>query len=287
MEAVIAHARPLRIYVFAALLAVLFALQAAIAARAAAGMFEIGRGIDWEVLTEGGRRIAAGLDPYQTDVLGIEFRWHPVTAWLFYLLAPFGIWTWRLVNLASLALLRDWRLIALAMLSWPLWDALFSGNATILVVTVGFAALTGSRSGSLGYLVLCAVIPRPWMAPLALWLLWKRPELRPWAVGIAVASVASAFALGWGLEWAHQLVASAGEMANGMNWGPTRLLGVWWYVVGLPLAGLAFWRGRLGIAGLAISPYLFVHYYLALLWELTPRSVRRTGGHRPRQPPSS
>ena len=260
--------RPLVLPPWAWLAAVLFAFQLVIAARAFWGTVLVGDGIDHLVLTEGGRRIAAGLDPYQTDVFGVGFRWHPLTAWFFHVIAPLGIWTWRAANLASLLLLRDPRLILLALLSWPLWDAIYSGTVTPIVVVVGFLALQGSRPASLGYLVLCALIPRPWMAPLALWLVWKRPTLRLPAVGIGVASVLSAFALGWGAEWAGQLVASAGEMANAHNQGPTRLLGWWWYVIGLPLAGWAFWRGRLGIAGLAISPYLFIHYYLALLWEL-------------------
>lgn len=250
--------------------AVAFAVQLVFAARAFWGTVLIGDGVDWMVLTEGGRRIAAALDPYQTDVLGIGFRWHPLTAWFFYLIAPLGIWAWRLVNLASLALLRDWRLIALALLSWPLWDAMYSGNATILVVAVGFAALAGSRSASVGYLALCALIPRPWMAPLALWLIWKRPELRAWAAGLAVASILSALALGWGIEWAGKLVESTSEIDNVHNWSPTRWLGPAWLVVGVPLGAWLTWKGRLGLAALAVTPYAFIHYYLVLLWEVSP-----------------
>lgn len=249
---------------------VVFAVQLVFAARAFWGTVLIGDGADWAALTEGGRRVAAGINPYETDLFGVGFRWHPLTAWFFYLITPLGVWSWRLVNLASLALLRDWRPIALALLSWPLWDAMYSGNATIIVVAAGFAALAGSRAASVGYLALCALIPRPWMAPLALWLVWKRPDLRPWAGGLAVASVATAFALGWGVEWAGKLVESTNEMGNAANWSPTRWLGPAWLIVGVPLGAWLTWKGRLGVAALAVTPYAFIHYYLALLWDTSP-----------------
>jgi hypothetical protein len=245
----------------------LFLAQLGFAARLAYLTFESPRpGIDFTVLTTAGARIAAGLDPY-ANVHGALFRWHPLAAWFFYLIGFVGPWAWRAAQLASLALLRDWRLVVLALLSWPLWDAMFAANATLLVVMVGFAALSGSRREAITYLAMCALIPRPWMVPAALWLIWKRPELRWPAVVIAALSLGSALAMGWADEWLGVLLTTGTELANPNNLSPTRIFGPAWLLVGLPLGAWLTWRGRVGLAGLAIAPYAFAHYYLALLWE--------------------
>jgi hypothetical protein len=263
---------------------VLFLFQLGFAARIAYLTFEAGRpGVDFTVLTTAGARVVAGLNPY-TDVHGALFRWHPLTAWFFFLVGFVGPWVWRAVQLTSLVLLRDWRLIALALLSWPLWDAMFAANATLLVVTVGFAALTGSRWASIGYLALCALIPRPWMAPAAIWLLWKRPELRWPAAIVAVLGVGSALATGWADEWIRTLLTTGTEVGNPNNWSPTRILGPAWLIVGLPLGIWLTWKGRLGLAGLAVTPYAFTHYFLALLWEATHTKRRASGLRRPAEP---
>jgi hypothetical protein len=261
-------------------IAVLLGLQLIPAGYLAYRMFTAGApGIDFTVLTEAGTRIAHGLDPY-TNVHGALFRWHPLAAWFFYLVGFGGPWVWRAAQLASLALLRDWRLIALALTSWPLWDAMFAANATLLVVTVGFAALSGSRWVSIIYLTMCALIPRPWMAPTALWLIWKRPDLRWPAVVIAMLGVGSAVAMGWADEWVGVLLTTGTELANPNNWSPTRIFGLAWLIVGLPLGAWLTWKGRIGLAGLVIAPYAFTHYYLALLWE-GRRSVDNLREERP------
>jgi hypothetical protein len=66
------------------------------------------------------------------------------------------------------------------------------------------------------------------------------------------------------------LLASSGEIGNQQNVGPTRLLGPAWLLIGIPLGLWLTLKGRLGLAGMALSPYLFPHYYLALLWEAAP-----------------
>lgn len=56
------------------------------------------------------------------------------------------------------------------------------------------------------------------------------------------------------------------------NFSPTRLIGVVWLLIGVPLAAWLTWKGRVGIAGLAMTPYLLPPYLLMLLWDLmTPR----------------
>ncbi len=245
---------------------VAFALQAIIAVWLVSRMLASGApGFDWTVLTRAGQRVAADLNPYEG-----AYRWHPLAAWLFYVIEPLGIWAWRAANLASLMWLGDWRLIAAALLSWPLWDAVFQGNSTLIIVTVGFAALAGQRSAGLVFLGLCVMVPRPWVLPAVFWLLRTQPQLRWPGVAIGCAGLASALATGWAGEWIVVLMGSGNEISSAWNFGPSRLVGIAWLVIGVPLAAWLAWRGHVGFAGLAFSPYLFAQYYLVLLWEARP-----------------
>jgi len=71
--------------------------------------------------------------------------------------------------------------------------------------------------------------------------------------------------------------------------GPPAWLGSAWLLIGVPLGAWLTWRGRVGWAGLAISPYWLMPYYLMLLLELRifreqDASLAPTGGRagRPR-----
>src|SRR5574338_696876 len=89
-----------------------FLIQLAFAAQVARNTFLSPDGIDYRVLVTAGQRLLDGANPYATDVDGVLYRWHPLAGVFFAAIAPLGVWAWRLINLASLALLRDWRLIA-------------------------------------------------------------------------------------------------------------------------------------------------------------------------------
>jgi hypothetical protein len=52
--------------------------------------------------------------------------------------------------------------------------------------------------------------------------------------------------------------------------GPTRFLGMAWLIIGVPLAAWLTWKGRVGWAGLAMSPYVPPVYLMLLLFELRP-----------------
>ena len=54
------------------------------------------------------------------------------------------------------------------------------------------------------------------------------------------------------------------------NYGPSRFIGLLWIPIGVALAVLLTWRGRLGLASLAISPYWLPYYFLMLLLEFAP-----------------
>ena len=109
------------------------------------------------------------------------------------------------------------------------------------------------------------LIPRPLMIPVAVWLIWKRPEWRlPFATALVVHGVA-VLALGWAGDWGTAMLAAGEDVAIPSNVGPSRFIGtIPWLVVGLPLAVWLTWKGRVGLASLAASPY-WLPYYLLML----------------------
>jgi hypothetical protein len=70
------------------------------------------------------------------------------------------------------------------------------------------------------------------------------------------------------------------------TWGPTYLVGNLWFVVGVPLAALLAWRGYLGFAGLAISPYVLPQYWLFPLIDVfRPRGQMSSLSRQPEETP--
>ena len=79
---------------------------------------------------------------------------------------------------------------------------------------------------------------------------------------------------GWGPAWIGSLAASSAEIESVLNFGPSRLIGWWWIPIGLTAAIILTWRGRLGWASLAASPYWLPYYFLMPLLELRRESRR-------------
>ena len=232
---------------------------------------------DWQLWQTLPTKLARG-DLYGPP-LG-PFVWSPVAAWLLVGVVQVGYWIWFGMHLAAVGLLRDRWLIAFTLASWPFWHDAAEGNTFGFVFVAGVLALRGSRAVGLVYLALLLLMPRPVQVPLAAWLLWRVSGLRlPFAVlfaGHAVAVVASGYASAW-FE-AVQTYGSTGAMLNTI--GPPRWLGPAWLAVGIPLGAWLWWRGRLGLAGLAISPYWLPGYLLMWMIELVPR---RAAGPHPQQ----
>ncbi len=224
-----------------------------------------GEANDWNELLQA----ATSGDPYVAD----GFRWSPVAASLLAVLLPMGIGAWRALHFAVLLILRDWRLVALVVVSWPFWDDMVSGNVLTFAVVAAWAAVRGSRLGAVGFLAMAIMMPRPLFLPVAIWLLWKQPWTRGVVVvlfGIHLGLVAVS---GYGPEWIDRLVSTSGaEIAHPQNIAPTHWIGIAWAPFGVALAGWLVWRGHLGLASLAASPYLFGYYLLFAVLEL--RSVR-------------
>ncbi len=226
-----------------------------------------GSDVDFAMFARAADLIRAGVSPF---AIGHEyaFRWSPIAAYALIPLTALGIWAWRAAQLAAALTLPDRRMTFVVLVSWPFWFDFQLGNVLTFAVWLAAWALAGRRWAAYGYLALCLLVPRPLMAPVALWLLWKRPELRPPVVAMAIVSVAAAAATGLLPAWLDILRASTGELPNDYNIAPSRWIGSVWIVVGLPLAALAMWRGRLGLASLLASPYLLPYYLLFGVLEL-------------------
>jgi hypothetical protein len=209
------------------------------------------------------------------------FRYSPIAAWLFGLVAPLGLTAWRVAHLAALPFLRDWRLIVLVLISYPFWFDVETGNLLTFVAVAGVAALRGSGLGTSLYLALFLLVPRPLALPLAVWLLWRRPGWRIPFAAMFVGQVGIVAVLGLAGPWLGALTSSSSEFHADLNLAPTALIGPWWLLIALPLAAWLTWRGRLGLASLAASPYWLPYYFLMLVLELTPRAGTDTDRGKP------
>lgn len=228
------------------------------------------RAPDWAVFAQVPNRLASGELFAPPDY---NWRWSPVAAWLMVPIVAGGYWLFVLSHVAVLPLLGRW-LALMTLLSWPFWaDALASNTMTFSVVA-GVLALRGNRWAAIAYLALFVLIPRPILAPLSAWILWKDRRLwRP--VAALIAGHAGLVLLsGYADAYIATLLEATNDVGNAWNLAPTRLIGYWWLIVGLPV-GLWFGlRGWLGVASLAVAPYLLPQYLLVVLFDVD-RLLRR------------
>lgn len=196
-----------------------------------------------------------------------SYRYSPL---LPYVMSPFvalGLDVWRALHLVALAAL-PWKVIPLVLLFGPFWYDVAYANVLTFVAVLGWHALQGKRWAVVGYFVLFALVPRPLMVPLAVWLVWKQPEARRWAAGVAAVGLVLTAATGELLPWVGAVLRGEDMMGSAFDVGPSRWLGWWWLALGVPLGGWLTWKGRVGLAGLAVSPYVLPYYGMILLWEL-------------------
>ena len=150
----------------------------------------------------------------------------------------------------------------LVLLSWPFWFDVEAGNIMIFVLLLAVWSLAGRSWAIGGFLGLLLLAPRPLMLPVAVWLLWKHPRWRvPFAV-MFIVQAAIVLLSGWAAPWIGALIGSSTEIGSALNFGPSRLIGLAWVPIGLVIAAYCTWRGRLGIASLAASPYWLPYYFL-------------------------
>ena len=210
---------------------------------------------------------------YDTDTVA-PFVWSPVAAWIMSLVPVIGYWPWVALQVGSVLLVRDWRFIAIMVVSLGFWDQLAGGNTMIFVVVSGVLALRGSRPAAIVSLALLFLMPRPLQIPLAAWLLWKMPEIRWPVAGVFVIHAAIVLGSGLTADWIENVLAHAAPLGN---YGPSAHIGTAaWLAIGVPLAVWLTWRGRVGWAGLAMSPYWLAGYLLMPLIELPRPNPRPT-----------
>lgn len=253
------------------LVAVIVALAAAVnlflAGRSVGLVLDGEPAVDWIQYVEAARRVGT---PSLYEVSNeYAYRYSPLLAYLFGPLSVLGAAGWRLLHIVAALALPTWPLRVLTLLSWPFWYDVQTGNVLVFVLLAGAWALRGRRVGIGCYLLIAILVPRPLMIPLAAWLLWKQPSWRaPFVAALAVQGLVTG-ALGLIDDWMAALIAAGEDVFNPSNVGPSRLIGTGpWVLVGMPLAAWLTWRGRVGLASLAASPYWLPYYLLVPLLDL-------------------
>jgi hypothetical protein len=228
-------------------------------------VFDGSYAFDWANLVEAAERF--GTETLYEQERPYAFRWSPVAAWLLGFVTLMPLWLWQVLHVAALPLLRPGLLALGVLVSYPFWFDVQTGNLMTFMAVAGFLALRGSRAATAVFLVLAVLVPRPLMLPLAVWLLWQRPETRlPFLAFFAVHAMVVVW-LGYAQDWFTALTDVNAELANAYNFGPSRFIGGWWIPIGVVLAAWLSWRGHLGLASVAISPYWLPYYFLMLVLE--------------------
>jgi hypothetical protein len=210
---------------------------------------------------------------------GFPFRYSPVAAYLFAPLALVTPLVWRGLHLAAALAMPTWPMRLLLLASWPFAFDLQLGNVMTFVLVAAAWALRGNRIAALVFIAFCLLFPRPLMLPIAAWLLLRQPWLRWPAVVLFMIHAGFVLASGQSGAWVGRLFSSTDEIGSVFNVGPTALVGLWWLLLGIPLGAWLFWRGRVGLAGLAFSPYLLPYYLMVALLDL-PSSRDAAGATR-------
>ena len=245
----------------------LLAVNLYLSARSIEVVLSGGEAVDWVQYIEAAKRLHDG-DLYAvTD--SYAYRYSPLLAPVFGLLAPIGAVGWRVLHLVAAAALPSWPLRIAVLLSWPFWYDVETGNVMVFIFLAAAWALRANRLATGTYLLLAFLIPRPLMLPVAAWLLWQRPEWRIPFVAAFAAHALAVMATGWGLEWIGTIIAAGRDASLPSNVGPSRFIGTLpWIVIGAPLAAWLTLRGRVGLASVAASPYWLPYYLIMPLLEL-------------------
>lgn len=228
-----------------------------------------GVGADWVIFSEAGERVLSG-GLYDVEPWGYNYIYSPLLAYAW--ITPMPLGAWLALHFLPVATLPR-RLALLTLVSFPFWLDLYNGGLMVFLFVAAWHALHGSRIGGAAFFILCLLAPRPPFLPAVLWLLWKQPSWRLPFVALLAVFGAGVLASGWGTEWVTALLSGPGYTGADRDFGPTRIIGYAWLVIGLPLAAWLTYRGRVGWAGLAVSPYLTPQYAMVLLLELRRRTA--------------
>lgn len=222
---------------------------------------------DWtQVYSQLGARIGDGTLYEWPDTIFV-YRYSPVLAYFLAAITPIGTLGWLALHFVPLPLLGA-RLGLVTAASFPFWSDVYNGNVLVFLFVAAALALRGDRWAQLAFLALALLIPRPLMLPVVAWLLWQHAHLRAPFVAMFLAHTAGAWLTGYGTEWIGVLLArGTDDVGAQMDFGPSLVLGAWWWPIGLALAGWFTVKGRLGFASICASPYLLPPYLLMGLLE--------------------
>lgn len=217
--------------------------------------------VDWGIIN---RAVGLAGDPELYAPRGsYTFVWSPVAAYALQLITPLGLTVWRIVTVACALAMPTWPSRALLVISGPFWFDFANGNITTFILFLAAWAVRGSRLATAGFIVVALLIPRPLFIPLLLWILWNRPTWRLPFVALFLVHGGLVLATGLGETWWSAVMSVGPLLQEGaLNLGPTRWVGMWWFLVGIPLAVWLAYRRQVGLAGLALSPYVWPYYLL-------------------------
>ena len=227
---------------------------------------------DWWLIEQAATRAGTGtMYEWGAEAAGgagtYLYRYSPLLPHVMAPIVDYGLQVWRLLHVAVLILLPR-PVAGLALLAGPFWFDVVHGNFLTFAVVLAWLALDGRRWAQVGYFALTMLIPRPLMMPVVVWLLWRRPESRPIFAAVLVANIVGLAWTGEALAWMGALLASGGTITSFYDVGPSRIIGPWWLPIGLALGAWLTWKGRLGLASLAVSPYVWPYYLVMALLEL-------------------
>jgi hypothetical protein len=223
--------------------------------------------VDWSQYVDAASRFWNSGDLYAWTT-SYGYHYSPLLAPLFGVLAPLGVIGWRAIHLLAALALPSWPMRLVVLISWPFWFDVEAGNILTFILLAAAWALRGSRIAGIAYLALLILVPRPLMLPVAVWLLWRQPWLRLPFAGLLVAHALAVLLTGWGPDWLNALILASHDVLSPVNVGPSRFIGSWWVLVGLPFAAWLTIRGHVGWASLCASPYWLPYYLLMPVLEL-------------------
>jgi hypothetical protein len=224
--------------------------------------------VDWGFYVSTVQRLTAGGPLYGSAATGAAgFNYNPLVAYGLAWVVPLGYPVWVVLHIAAAALLpRPMGLVAL--LTFPWWWDVALGNDVAFVVLLAVWATRGQGWAIGATLVASLLIPRPLMLPLVAWLLWQYPPWRVRFVAIIAIVGAATLATGQAGEWLSGMGRAAGDVNHYWNFSPSRFLGFAWLPIGAALAVMLVRRGYVGLACLAVSPYLLPYYVMFGLLDI-------------------
>lgn len=252
------------------------------------GSTQVGVAPDYQQYLAAVHRFVSGEPLYSDQSL---WRYSPAAILLLAPIVVWGLGPWTLLHVLSIATVRPWWLAGVMALSWPFVVDTIAGNTVTFVAVAGIHAIRGSSGGTVAYWWLTLLMPRPFQLPLAVYLAWRRRDLWRYLVLVAVMHLAIVAIVGQGPEWIHYLLDRGSEdIGQVFNIHPAASLGLYWLLLGAPLAILLAWRGLPGMAGIVFFPSLLAQYLLLGFVDVAGRTARPeartcTGGQPGGAPP--